>query len=80
MVGFLADDAVLYLSIAGKFQTMQGIDNSKPVEPTWLAQKQRRKDSVAVVKFAHMFDSGIFCVNHSERLCLAQAKDLALKV
>jgi len=61
----LADDAILHIPIAGEFQNMQGIDNSsKPAELTWLAEKQRRKGSLV--------DSGLFCVNYSERLCLAQ--------
>jgi hypothetical protein len=80
MVESLAEDAVLSSSIAGMFQTMQGIDDSKPAELTWLANKQRPEGSIAVVDFVHMFDSGAFCVNHSEKLCLAQVKNLALKV
>jgi len=78
MVLLLAGDAVLYISIAGKVQTIQGINNSKPAEPIWPAKNQRRKDSVAVLEFAYMFDSGTFCVNHPERRC--QIRHLALKV
>lgn len=60
MVGLLAEDAVSSFAIAGKFQTKQGIDDSKPAGLTWLAKKQRRKGSISLVELIQMFDSGAF--------------------
>jgi hypothetical protein len=61
MIGPLAKNAVLYLSVASKFQTMQGIDDSKPAAPLEFAKKQQRKGgSDTVVHLKYTFNRGAF--------------------